>query len=119
MPAVKRVVISLLSIGLLFLAVGGCGGPPKPAVPALTPENAAAMLRNYPKAQNWIGYVKRHNPACDYRLDLPDQSAQPTTIDLNHIVVCGGAPSPKEFDAGVSFEYDKNAQHWIVSRFAS
>lgn len=119
MPAMKKILKLLFCFGLPFLAITGCSGPPKAAIPPLTPENAAAILRTYPKAQTWIGYVKRHNPACDYRLDLPDQSAQPTTIDLDHIVVCGGAPSPKEFDAGVSFEYDKNAQRWVISRFAS
>lgn len=113
--SVKWLVLLLLGMAIL----SSCGSAPKPAVPALTPENAAAMLRNYPKAQTWITYVKRHNPACDYRLDLPDQSAQPTTIDLDHIVVCGASASPKEFDASVSFEYDKTAQHWVISRFAS
>jgi hypothetical protein len=107
---------------LLVLAVAlftGCGGPPKPVVPALTPENAASLLRNYAKAETWIIYVKKQNATCEYRLDLPDQVSQPTTIDLDHIVVCGGRPSPKEFDASVSFEYDKGAQKWVVSRFAS
>jgi hypothetical protein len=104
---------------LLVAVFTGCGGPPKPTVPALTPENAASLLRNYAKAETWITYVKKNNATCDYRLDLPDQSAQPTTIDLDHIVLCGGRPSPKEFDASVSFEYDKQAQRWVVSRFAS
>jgi hypothetical protein len=110
-------VLSLLVTSAI--AFTGCSGPPKPAVPALTPENAASILRNYPKAQTWIVYVKKQNSSCDYRLDLPDQSAQPTTIDLDHIVLCGGQPSPKEYDASVSFEYDKDAQRWVVSRFAS
>ena len=119
MPGVLKTLNSLYLVLLGSAILSSCGGPPKPAVPALTPENAAAMLRNYPKAQTWITYVKRQNPACDYQLDLPDQSAQPSTIDLDHIVVCGGSPSPKEFDASVSFDYDKNAQHWVISRFAS
>ena len=118
MPAVKRIIEFLFCIAPV-LAITGCGSAPKPSVPALTPENAAAILRNYQKAQDWMTYVRRNNPGCEYRLDLPDQSNQPTTIDLDHIVICGGAPSPKEFDASVSFEYDKNAQRWVVSRFAS
>ena len=88
-------------------------------MPALTPETAATLVRNYTKAENWITYVKKQNATCEYRLDLPDQVSQPTSIDLDHIVSCGGRPSPKEFDASVSFEYDKAAQKWVVSRFAS
>jgi hypothetical protein len=118
MRAVKTIIKFVTCIGLAFL-ITACGSAPKPRVPALTPENAAAILRNYQKAQDWITYVRRHNPSCEYRLDLPDQSSQPTTIDLDHIVVCRGAASPKEFDASVSFEYDKDAQRWVVSRFAS
>ena len=117
MPAVTKLG-TLFSLAVL-VAVASCGGPPKPKVPALTPENAAALLRNYQKAQTWITYVKRQNASCDYRLNLPDQSNQPTTVDLDHIVICGASPSPKEFDASVSFEYDKDAQRWVVSRFAS
>ena len=119
MPEVIKTLNSLLPLVTGVAILSSCGGTPKPAVPALTPENAAAMLRNYPKAQTWITYVKRQNPACDYRLDLPDQASHPSTIDLDHIVVCGASPSPKEFDASVSFEYDKDAQHWVVSKFAS
>jgi hypothetical protein len=119
MPAVNKTCISLALLVFADVNFAGCGGPQKPSVPPLTPENAAAILRNYPKAQTWISYVKRQNAACDYRLDLPDQSAQPSSIDLDHIVMCGASPSPKEFDASVSFEYDKDAQRWVVSRFAS
>ena len=119
MPAVKRIVEFLFCMAPVLALTTGCSTPAKPSVPALTPENAAAILRNYQKAQDWITYVKRHNPGCEYRLDLPDQSNQPTTLDLDHVVVCGGAPSPKEFDASVSFEYDKSGQRWVVSRFAS
>lgn len=120
MPAMNRLISSVFLLAFATVAFTGCGGaPPKPLVPALTPENAAALLQNYAKAQTWITYVKKQNPSCEYRMDLPDQSSQPTTIDLDHIVLCGGRPSPKEFDASVSFEYDKNAQKWVISRFAS
>jgi hypothetical protein len=106
-------------IAAAAIVCASCSAPPKPVVPALTPENAAGLLQNSAKAQNWITYVKRQNPSCGYQLDIPDQSTQPTTIDLDHIVRCGGAPSPKEFDASASFSFDKDAQKWIVSRFAS
>ena len=119
MPPVKKLPDCVALLTCCILSFSGCSGPPKPTVPALTPENAAALLQEYPKAQTWISYVKKQNASCDYRLDLPDQASQPTTLDLDHIVLCGGRPSPKEFDASVSFEYDKGAQRWAVSRFAS
>lgn len=71
------------------------------------------------KAENWMIYVHKNNPTCRYTLDLPDQSSNPTQIDLDHIVTCGGRPSPKEFDASVSFAYDPGQQKWVVKRFSS
>ncbi|MGA8028493.1 MAG: hypothetical protein WB992_15220 [Bryobacteraceae bacterium] len=106
--------LACLSV-LLFVA---CSAP-KPTTPSLTPEEAAELLHNNNKAQTWITYVKKQNASCDYKLDLPDQSANPTTLDLDHIVSCGNRPSPKEFDASVSFAYDKDAQKWVITRFSS
>jgi len=71
------------------------------------------------KAKGWLEHVKKENAGCDYKLDLPDQSAHPTSIDLDHIVVCGGRPSPKELDASISFAYDEAAGHWVITRFLS
>lgn len=105
--------------GILSLVLLVACGPPKARVPSLTPENAAELLHYNNKAQDWIKYVKRQDASCDYKLDLPDQTNQPTTIDLDHIVVCGNRPSPKEFDASVSFAYDNDQQHWVITRFAS
>jgi hypothetical protein len=93
-------------------------GTPKPVTPALTPQTAAELLHYNNKAENWLKYVKKNNAACEYRLNLPDQTSRPTTIDLDHIVYCGNLPSPKEFDASVSFAYDKDAQHWVITRFS-
>ncbi len=117
MPGVNKVTSFAILLGSIIVA--SCGAPPRAAVPALTPENAMALLRYNPKAQTWITYVKKQNPTCDYKLELPDQMAQPTSIDLDHIVVCGGRPSPKEFDASVSFEFDRSKQKWVIRRFAS
>lgn len=119
MPAVNKLVSSVSLFAFACLAFLGCGAPPKPAVPALTPETAMSLLRFNPKAQTWLIYVKKQNPTCDYSLELPDQASQPTSLDLKHIVSCGGRPSPMELDASVSFEYDKNAQKWIITRFSS
>lgn len=93
--------------------------PPKPTTPALTPEAAGELLHYNNKAQSWLTYVKRQDASCDYRLDLPDQMSHPTQIDLDHVVFCGNRPSPREYDASVSFAYDPNAQKWIIIRFAS
>ncbi len=92
---------------------------PKPRVPSLTPGEANELLNYNPKAKTWMIHVKKQNPACEYRLDLPDQTSQPTTIDLDHIVFCSNRPSPVEFDAAVSFAYDAQAQRWVITRFQS
>jgi hypothetical protein len=105
-----------------------CGGglllcvacaPPEPATPALTPQLAGELLHYNNNAENWLTHVKKQNPSCAYQLDLPAQTSHPTQIDLAHIVSCGGAPSPMEFDASVSFEYDKVAKHWVIKLFTS
>jgi hypothetical protein len=102
------------------LLLGACGGaPPKPITPALTPEIAAQLLHYNGKAAVWLAHVKKQNPSCDYKLDLPNQMTSPTQIDVPHIVWCGGSPSPLELNASVSFEYDKAAGHWTIARFSS
>lgn len=101
-----------------ILTLAACSAP-KPTTPPLTLQTATELLQYSPKAKTWLTYVQKQNAGCSYNLVLPDQTAQPTTIDLDHIVSCGGRPSPKEYDASVSFEYDKAAGHWVVTRFAS
>jgi hypothetical protein len=100
------------------LLISACT-PPKPSVPALTPQTAAGLLQYNAKAKTWLVHVKKQNPACDYKLELPDQISHPTTIDLDRIVTCGGRPSPRELDASVSFVYDQAAGRWVISRFSS
>jgi hypothetical protein len=104
--------------GCLLFCVA-CGGPPKPVTPSLTPQLAAELLQYDNNAKNWLTHVKKQNPGCEYQLDLPAQTSHPTEIDLDHIVRCGNAPSPREFDATVSFEYDKDARRWVIKRFSS
>ncbi|MDQ2775368.1 MAG: hypothetical protein M3Y57_10705 [Acidobacteriota bacterium] len=103
--------------GVILLSA--CSAPPPPPIPSLTPEQAAGLLHFNNRASNWLIYVKKQNPACGYKLDLPDQSTHPTEVDMSHIVWCGSAASPKEFDASVVFVYDKAAGKWTVSRFSS
>jgi len=93
--------------------------PPKPTTPSLTPEAAAALLRYNSKAETWMIHVKKADASCEYRVDLPDQTNHPTELDVAHIVYCGGRPSPTEYDASVSFSYDPQAGHWVITRFSS
>jgi hypothetical protein len=104
------------AVGVMIL--GACGTP-KPRVPSLTPEEANELLHYNSKAETWMLHVKKQDASCEYRLELPDQTSQPTTIDLDHIVFCGNRVSPKEFDAAVSFAYDPQAQKWVITRFSS
>ncbi|MFL6414704.1 MAG: hypothetical protein ACJ74Y_03410 [Bryobacteraceae bacterium] len=107
---------TFFALGLVVLA--SCT-PPKPQTPALTPQAAAGLLQYNAKAKTWLMHVQKENPTCSYTLDLPDQTAHPTTIDVNHIVSCGGRPSPRALDATVTFTYDAQAGHWVVLRFQS
>ena len=109
--------IAPLAIVPLFFAVS-CT-PPKPEVPSLTPQTAAALLEFNPKAKVWLEHVKKTNAACEYKLELPDQTNHPTTVDVDHAVSCGGRPSPRELDATVSFSYDQASGRWTISRFSS
>jgi hypothetical protein len=114
-----RISLALACSFALFVFTG-CSTPPKEThPPALNPEQAAALLHYNSKAEVWLVHVRKTNPSCGYKLDLPEQNRHPTEIDLNHIVVCGGRPAPIEFDASVSFAYDKDQQKWVISRFSS
>jgi hypothetical protein len=101
----------------LCLLLVACSAP-KPTTPSLTPEAAAELLHYNSKAENWLTYIRKQDPSCTYRLDLPDQTAHPAELDLDHIVTCGNRPSPKEFDASVIFQYDPSTQKWTVTRFS-
>lgn len=109
-----------LACSFTLVVFVSCGGPPKENFPpALNPEQAASLLHYNSRAEVWLVHVRKTDPSCDYKLDLPEQNSHPTQIDLNHIVVCNGRPSPMEFDASVSFVYDKDQQKWVISRFSS
>lgn len=99
-----------------LLLLASCSAP-KPQVPQLTPQGAAALLQFDNKAHNWINYVQKHNPTCAYKVDLPDQSNHPSEIDIDHVISCNGQPAPKEFNASVVFTYDASQSRWTISRF--
>ena len=103
-----------------LLLMAGCdSAPPKPQIPSLTPETANQLLHYNSKAETWLVHVQKQNPACTYQLDIPDQLNHPAQLDLDHIVKCGASPAPLELNASVSFEWDKDAQHWVIKRFSS
>jgi hypothetical protein len=103
-------------ICLVFLTA--CSSPPPPT-PSLTPQNAGGLLHYNNRAENWLKFVKKRDPTCDYKIELPDQSSHPASIDLDHIVWCSNRPAPKELNASVQFVYDKAAQRWVILRFSS
>lgn len=107
------------AVAAFAILTSACGGPPKPSVPALNPEQANALLQFDPRAQNWLTNVRLKNPGCAYHVELPDQAAQPTEIDLDDIMWCGAAPAPREWRASAVFTYDKQAGKWTLSRFSS
>jgi hypothetical protein len=111
---IKRLV-AVFGLSLLF----SCSGPHKPATPALTPELAAQLLNFDERAQTFIGRVRKQNPACEFKLTLPDQVPPMTQIDLGHIVQCANRPAPLEFDASATFVYDATTAKWILQRFSS
>jgi hypothetical protein len=108
--------ISIFASSLFLTACSS--DPPKPQIPALTPDVANQALHYNSKAEGWIAHAKKQDPSCTYQLDIPDQSSHPSQLDFTHIVKCGGRVSPLELDASVSFEYDKDAQHWTIMRFS-
>ena len=93
--------------------------PAKPNVPALTPQAAGTLLQLNAQAKNWLTHAKQQNAACEYRIELPDQSNHPKVIDVGHAMVCGTLPAPLSLNASVTFVWDESAGHWIISRFSS
>lgn len=93
--------------------------PPKEVTPALTPENAQALLNANERAITWIKYVQKQDYSCQWHVELPDQSAHPTEIDVNHIVLCRITKNPRELDASVQFVFDKDQKRWLISVFSS
>ncbi len=111
-------IILGISAATLFLTACSDPTPKKPDIPGLTAQAASDALHYNGKAQDWINHARRQDPSCEFNLDIPDQSSHPTTLDFEHIVQCGGKKAPLELNASVSFEYDKNAQHWVITRFS-
>lgn len=108
--------VRIFSFLILTLVMAACS-PPPPQHPKLTPMTANELLRFNTRAQNWIKFVKKQNPVCEFRLELPDQNAHPDWVSVDHIVSCGGNNHIAAFDASVEFQYNKTAKRWEIVRF--
>jgi hypothetical protein len=113
---ITKTKVATAAVGLCLLF--SCSEP-KPTTPALTPELANQLLNFDERARIFIAHVKKQNPGCEFVLALPDQVPPLTQIDLGHIVLCQGRPAPLEFDASVTFVYDKATGKWSLKRFSS
>jgi hypothetical protein len=119
-------VVPFLAMGKASLIVLVAGvwllpscSPPREVTPALTPENAQALLNANDRAITWIKYAQKQDYSCQWHVELPDQSAHPTEIDVDHIVHCQITKSPRELDASVQFIFDKDQKRWVISAFRS
>jgi hypothetical protein len=110
--------VTKLACLTLLVLLAACSSPPPPT-PSLSPQTAGGLLHYNSLAENWLKFVKKRDPTCDYKIELPDQSSHPSAIDLDHIVWCANRPAPKELNASVQFVYDKTAQRWVILRFSS
>jgi hypothetical protein len=63
--------------------------------------------------------VQHENRSCEYVLHLPDQGAHQDSIEVDHIVSCGGRTDLKAFDASVEYEWNKAKGSWEISHFGS
>ena len=111
MRPVKKTLWAVLPVLLV-----SCGSP-TPRHPALSPLTAMELLRFDTKAQNRLRAIKARDPRCEFKVELPDQAANPTSIQVDHVVSCGGNNRLKEFDTSVEFTFNKTAQRWEISRF--
>ncbi len=101
-----------------LLIAGACSPPPDPT-PALTPENAVALLNNSNKAKDWMAYALKHDSSCQWKVDLPEQASHPIEVDLDHVMNCRVTPNPRELDASAVFTFDKVEKRWTLTDFRS
>ena len=96
---------------LLLLACN----PPPPPHPALSPGTAETLLRYDSRAAAHLQTLKHQDPTCIYRVVLPDQTAHPQSISVEHIAFCSGRNDLKAFDTRAEFEWDKAAGKWTLA----
>jgi hypothetical protein len=107
-----------LSFVVAVVFAVACSTPPE-AAPALTPENAVALLNNSNKAKDWLAYAQKHDSSCQWRVTLPEQASHPTEIDADHVMWCRVTTNPRELDASAVFTFDKIEKRWKLTDFRS
>jgi len=112
----KRSSIVLASAVPALLFGAACSSP-RETHPPLSPTVAQELLRYNTRAANHLKYIKSQDKSCVYQVTLPDQSGNPSSIQVNHIAFCSGRNDLKQFDARVEYEWNKNENKWEISYF--
>lgn len=112
----SSIVLACVAPGLFFWAA--CSSP-RPTHPPLSPTIAQQLLRYNTRAANHLKYIQSQDKSCVYQVTLPDQSSNPSSIQVNHIAFCSGRNDLKQFDAHVEYEWNKNENKWEISYFGS
>ncbi len=94
-------------------------GPPPEVTPALTPENAVALLQNDNKAKGWMTYALKQDSSCTWKMEIPDQASHPTEVEVAHVMNCRVTSSPRALDARATFTFNKREKRWELTQFSS
>src|SRR5208283_5822346 len=114
----RRMTKTVCLLGAIAIVLVACG-PPAEVTPALTPENAVALLQNDNKAKAWMTYALKQDSSCQWKMDLPDQSNHPVEVEVAHIMNCRVTSSPRALDARAVFTFNKAEKRWELTQFSS
>lgn len=113
-----RMIKTAALLALIAIASVACGPQPD-LTPALTPENAVALLQNDNKAKGWMTYALKQDSSCQWKMDLPDQSNHPIEVEVAHVMNCRVTTSPRALDARAAFTFNKKEKRWELTQFSS
>jgi hypothetical protein len=113
-----RMTKTMALLAAVTIVSGACGPPPE-VTPALTPENAFALLENDNKAKDWMTYARKQDSTCAWKMEIPDQSSHPIEVEVAHIMNCRVTTSPRALDARATFTFNKREKRWELSQFSS
>jgi hypothetical protein len=102
-----------------FVFVLACSSTKPPEHPPLSPTIAEQLLHYDTRADNHLKNLKRLDPTCVYKLQLPDQSTHPESIEIDHIAFCSGRNDLKAFDTRADFQWNKAAGKWELVHVGS
>jgi hypothetical protein len=105
----------LAAVAIVLVA---CGPPPQ-VTPALTPENAVALLQSDNKAKAWMIYARKQDSTCQWQMEISDQSNHPVEVEVAHIMNCRVTTSPRALDASATFTFNKAEGRWELTQFRS